>query len=193
MVCAPMLGAHPIKLTSWNFAMVRFVSAVELSNISLEGRSTLHRIVASTNKLDGDFEVVVPEPERFDLSVPPQGKLVVYVEDMKSVTYLDLAVSDRLDTRRYPKIVATLVELRHLDDNRYFAAGDISFHGTTRREESEVVIRWLDNSTIEVKGELIIDVRDYNVEVPRLITSTIEPDVRIRMRMVLKKISSSAL
>ena len=168
--------------------MARFVSVVELSNMSLQGESTLHRIVASTNKLDGEFELAVLEPGQFDLSVPPRGRLVIYVEDLKSVTYLDLAVSDRLDTRRYPRVVATLVELRQLEENRFFAAGDISFHGTTRREESEVVIRWLDNNTIEVKGELVIDVRDYNVEVPRMITSTIEPEVTVRMRMVLKQV-----
>jgi hypothetical protein len=169
--------------------MARFEALAQLSNLALQGQTSLHPILVSTDKMTGVFEIGMAQPGAFDLAEPPTGQLEIYVEDLKSESYLDVAVRDRLNTRRYPKIVAVLTELREheTEKGRYLAVGDISFHGVTRREAGEISVRWLDDITIEVKGEIWIDVRDYDVEIPRLITSTFEPSVKVRLRMMLKR------
>jgi hypothetical protein len=169
--------------------MARFKALAQLSNLALQGQSSFHSILASTDKMSGVFEIQVAEPGEFDLSTPPSGSFEVFVDDLSSETYVDVAVRERLNTRRYPRIVAVLTELREheAEKGRYLAVGDISFHGVTRREAGEISVRWLDDITIEVKGEIWIDVRDYDVEIPRLITSTFEPSVKVRLRMMLKR------
>jgi len=169
--------------------MARFEILENLSNLSLQGQTSLHAILASTDKLAGAFDIEVTEPGVFDLSAPMEGSLEIYVDDLRTESYLDVAVRDRLNTRRYPKIVASLTGMRPHEDEagRFLATGDITFHGETCSQSSEISVRWMDDDTIEVKGEIWIDVREFKVELPKMITSSVEPDVRARLRLMLKR------
>jgi hypothetical protein len=170
--------------------MARFEPVRERSILSLEGESSLHPIHTSTDKIEGFFEVGVLKPGSFDLSVPPKGGFEVYVEDLKSdFSYLDRVVQDRLDIRRFPRIRANLIELRPQGDG-YAAVGEIVFHGATVRLEDEVDITWLDDTTIEVKGEMMIDVTRFNVQAPKLVSISVESEVKIKLKLILKQVGA---
>jgi hypothetical protein len=171
--------------------LARFEPVLDRSNLSLEGQTSLHPIHTSTNKMEGFFEIGVGEPGQFDLSDAPSGNFVVYVMDLKSnYPYLDRVVHDRLDTRRFPRIRASIVELRESGNGRFTAIGDISFHGVSVRTEGEVRIIWLDDSTVEVNGEVVVDVRKHDVDPPKLVSITNDPQVLAKLKLVLKQVDN---
>jgi len=172
--------------------MIRFEPLTDRSKLSLVAQSSLHPINTSTNKLEGFFEVGVIEPRQFDLSVAANGRLEVYADDLKSdYSYVDRIMQTHLDTRRFPSIKAKLTNLRDKGNGRYFAVGEISFHGTTQRVENELTIAWLDDATIEIKGEADFDVRDFKVEPPTLMSISLQPVLKVKLKYVLKRVNTS--
>jgi polyisoprenoid-binding protein YceI len=156
------------------------------SELVLEARSSLHPIRTATRQLSGRLEAEVGEDGRISPEPLPSGRLEVRVEDLKAGNALyDRAMQDQLDTRRYPTIVAELVELRPLNGSgRYRARGDLTFHGATRRLESEVRLAPAGQRLIELEGELRFDVRDFGVKLPRLLMLQVFPDVRVSVHLV---------
>ena len=168
--------------------MVRFEVVRNRSKLMVEGQSTLHPIHTSTNKLTGYFEAELDLDGQLNLSIPPTGYLEVYIEDMKAdQEYIDRVVQIRLDTRRFPMIKAKLVSVSERGEGRYFAVGDISFQGVTRRAENELSITWLDNQNLSISGELTINVRDYEITPPSLMTIKIQPEVKVNLNLVVKR------
>jgi polyisoprenoid-binding protein YceI len=168
--------------------MARFQLVRGQSQLSLDGRSSLHPIHTASTELEGYLEVEL-DNGRLDLSVPPTGRFEVPVESLKAGNELyDLEMRRRLDTRRYPTIVAELLELRTLaSGTRYQAVGDLTFHGVTRRYEGEVRITPLDEHTLEVSGERMFDVRDFNMEPPKLLIFKVYPEVQVMLKAVAKQ------
>ena len=168
-------------------SVAHFEPIPDLSILSLEGQTSLQPIHTSTNKLEGSFDIALSEPGKFDLSVPPNCNFEIYVSDLKSnAPYLDRVVQERMDMRRFPHIRAAITNLQEKGENIYAAVGQLTFHGVTAREEGELFIKWLDDTTIEVKGEIVIDVRNYGIDPPRLVAITNDPQVRARLKLVLR-------
>jgi hypothetical protein len=53
-----------------------------------------------------------------------------------------------------------------------------------------VTIIWLDDATIEVNGEIVVDVRNYNVDPPKLVSITNDPQVMAKLKLVLKQVDT---
>lgn len=170
--------------------MAKFRSVRERSKLSMAGRSSLHPVQASTTQLEASLEATVLPAGRLDLTAPVTGRLEVDVESLKSGNDLyDLEMRRRLDTRRFPTIVAQVVEWRELDGNgRCRVIGDLSFHGVTRRVEGDVTIRLLGNRTLDVSGELTFDVRDFGVNPPTILMVKVFPDIRVSLQVVGERV-----
>jgi polyisoprenoid-binding protein YceI len=169
--------------------MAKFLPILDRSEITLEGQSRLHPIRATTNELEAHFEVELLTDGQLDLATQPSGFIEVLVEDLKSMNPLyDREVRKRLDMRRYPKIRADVVEFREaLGENRYLAVGDVAFHGVTQRLEDELIVKQLGEGTIEIRGEITINVRDFKVNPPNLPMVGIMPTVQVKLRLVLER------
>lgn len=169
--------------------MAKFLLVLDRSEITLEGQSRLHPIHASSRELEGYFEAELRAGGQLDLSTQPSGRVEVLVEDLKSMNPLyDREVRKRLDMRRFPKIRAEVVEFREaLGENRYLAVGDVAFHGVTQRLEDELIVRQLDEHTLEIHGEITINVRDFKVNPPNLPMVGIMPTVHVKLRLVLDR------
>lgn len=169
--------------------MAKFLPILDRSEITLEGQSRLHPIRATTNEIEAQFEAELLADGQLDLSAQPSGSIEVQVEDLKSMNPLyDREVRKRLDMRRYPKIKADVVEIREaLGENRYLAVGDVSFHGVTQRVEDELIVKQLGEDTLEIQGEITINVRDFKVNPPNLPMVGIMPTVQVKLRLVLDR------
>jgi polyisoprenoid-binding protein YceI len=169
--------------------MAKFLPILDRSEITLEGQSRLHPIRATTNELEAHFEVELLADGQLDLATQSSGSIEVLVEDLKSMNPLyDREVRKRLDMRRYPKIRADVVEIREaLGENRYLAVGDVAFHGVTQRLEDELIVKQLGEGTIEIRGEITINVRDFKVNPPNLPMVGIMPTVQVKLRLVLER------
>ena len=169
--------------------MGKFQIVPNRSRLSLEGQSSMHPIESSTTQLEGHLEAELLDSGQLDLAAPPSGRFELAVEDLKTGNDLyDLEMKRRLDTRRYPMIVAELLELRSLNqDNRYRAAGNLTFHGVTRRLEGDVTIIQVDERTLEIGGEQTFDVRDFHVTPPKLLMLKVYPEVKVTLKAVVKR------
>lgn len=160
------------------------------SLLSLEARSSLHPIQTTTTDLEGSFEAQWLDDGRLDLSVPPTGQLEVQIESLKSGNALyDLEMRRRLDTRRYPRIVARIVEVCDQIGQRCRTIGEVSFHGATQQLEDELVITRLDDGRLTIKGDITVDIRSFNIEPPKLLTVKVFPEVTIVLDVVAEEVN----
>lgn len=164
--------------------MAKFEFVAGRSELSLEAESSVHPIHASTTKLEGYFEAELLANGQLDLSTPPAGRLEVYIENLESGNKLiDRETQRRLNIRRFPSIVAKVVEIRPGDsDGHYRATGDLTFHGETRQLENGLTVRQLDQRTIEISGQITVDVRNFGVEPPKLFMLKVHPDVKATLK-----------
>ena len=66
--------------------------------------------------------------------------------------------------------------------------GKLSFHGATKPVEGEVTLRVVDGGhAIEVVGERAFDIRDYDLEPPRLLMLKVYPDIKVRGHVVAER------
>jgi polyisoprenoid-binding protein YceI len=170
--------------------MPKFAPVSGRSELSLVAESSIHPIRASTTKLEGFFEAELLDDGHLDLSVAPSGRLEVYVENLESGNKLiDREAQRRLNIRRFPSIIAEIVEIRKIEGNgNYKAAGDLTFHGETQRYEDGLALTQLDEHTIEMSGEITVDMRDFGIEPPKLLMVKVYPEVKVRLNVVAKRV-----
>jgi hypothetical protein len=86
--------------------VARYRIIAERSRLWVEARSSLHPIKAESGEVSGYVEIEIGAGGP-DLKVPPQGRIDVNVESLKTGNVLyDREVEKRLDTRKYPRIAA---------------------------------------------------------------------------------------
>jgi polyisoprenoid-binding protein YceI len=155
------------------------------SRVWTESRSSVHPIHGEADGLHGEMDVRLLDG-RLDLSVPPRIRLELDVERLKSGNALyDGEMLRRIAARRFPTIVGEVTEMRELDSsNRYQVAGALSFHGVTRPEDGEITVEINDGRTLVIDGEQTFDVREFDVEPPKLLMLKVHPDVTVRVHLV---------
>jgi hypothetical protein len=53
--------------------------------------------------------------------------------------------------------------------------------------EDDLLIQQIDERTIEIQGEINLDVRDFKVEPPKLLALKVHPDVKAKLRFVVER------
>jgi len=166
---------------------MRYRLIPESSKVWAEARSSLHPIRSETSGLEGYIEAEIAEG-RADLSVAPKARVQLDAARVKTGNPLyDTELSRRLETRKYPRITGEVREVKALAANRYHVKGDLSFHGVTHSVEGDVTLRIVNDTTIELEGENVIDIRKFGLEPPRLLMLKVYPDVRIRGRVLAER------
>lgn len=168
--------------------MARFRIVPDKSAVLIEASSSLHPIHTRTVGLVGFLEVDVHEGV-IDTAAHPQGQLSLRVDRLSSGNRLeDRELQRRIDARRHPTIDGRLERMTKANgDGRYRVAGDLTFHGVTRRCEDDLVITPLDDRTLRVEGESSFDIRDFGMEPPRIFMLRVHPDVKVRIEVVAEK------
>lgn len=172
--------------------MTKFRAVPGRSLLLLEGQSSLHPVRTSTTDMEGYLEAELLDGNHVDFRVSPMGRLEVDVESLKAGNELyDLEMQRRLDPRRYPTIVAELIELRPLNvQGQYHAVGNLSFHGVTRRLEGVMTIIRLDDRSLELSGEHTFDVRTFRVTPPQVFTFKVNPVIQVTLRAIVERVDS---
>lgn len=168
----------------------RYRIVPERSQLWAEARSSLHPIRMETDGFEGFIEADTHDGHlRFD--VAPKAHLELDVDRIKSGNRIyDYELERRLETRRYPRIKGEVSDVLPLDGrDRCRVRGDLSLHGVTKRVEGEVTFRVLDDDTIEIEGEKVIDMRTFGLEPPTLLVLKVHPEVKIRARLVAERVS----
>jgi polyisoprenoid-binding protein YceI len=156
----------------------------EASLMSLDGRSTLHLIHAETSGLTGWIDSdLAREPGRTTVHA---GKLVIPLSQLSSGNALyDAELRRRVDTRRYPTATAELSGWQPTSTpGSYRVTGNITVRGTTRVTEDEMWLSVEDERTVILNGTHLFDIRDFNIDPPRLLTVRVQPEVTIAVALV---------
>jgi hypothetical protein len=160
--------------------------------LAIYARSNLGPIRWEGTEVSGTFDAELTD-STVDTSVPPEGRLELQLERLTSgnVVY-DAELLRRLEVRRYPLAAA---EIRFLDavghHNRYQAQAELTLHGVTRAITGTVAVEIENTSVIQVYGEKVVDIRDFNIPAPTVLRLRIYPDVRVRMKLLAERESSA--
>jgi polyisoprenoid-binding protein YceI len=115
------------------------------------------------------------------------GRIEVPVATLRSGNPLeDAELQRRVDARRYPTIAGEVRTAAALeDDGRFRVEGDLTFHGVTKAVTGEVRVT-VDGDSLRMEGEQTFDVRQFGIKPPRILMLRVEPDVRVRIELVLE-------
>lgn len=167
--------------------MPKFRIIPERSLVWMDASSSLHPIHATGAGLEGWFEAEVGGGG-IDLSVPPRGRLELAVELLSSGNPLyDREMRRRVQARRHPTIVGELREMQALDrPGHYRVRGDVTFRGVTRTVEDVMTVE-LDGRTIQLEGKHTFDIRDFEMEAPKILMLKVHPEVAVRVQIVAEQ------
>jgi polyisoprenoid-binding protein YceI len=168
--------------------VTRFRVVPGSSTVETEMRSSLHPIHAASGQLSGVIEGVLGADGKPDLQAPHGARLELPVESIRSGNRLqDMEMQRRMEARRWPAIRVTVRRVWPLDDTgRCRAQVEVGAHGRSREVEGEFSLR-IDGGRATVEGEHVFDVRDFGLSPPRFLAFKVEPDVRVRVRVVAEE------
>jgi polyisoprenoid-binding protein YceI len=165
--------------------MTRFRIVPDESTVRIDARSSVHPLHGEADDLEGYLDVELADGQ-VDLSQPVAMRFEVPVDRLRSGNPLyDDELQRRLDARKFPTIVG---EARQVSEGgsmgRYRARGDVTVRGVTRTFEGELRVTTTDQQTLVVEGEEVFDIRDFNLEPPRILLLRVYPEVKVSLRLV---------
>jgi hypothetical protein len=155
------------------------------SGVWINARSNLHPINTETHGLEGWVEAAPSSDGSLDLTVPVTGSLELSAERLSSGNGLyDRELRRRIDSRRFPVIVGQITHVTGTDERgRYMVTGDLSFHGRVRTFEHDMSIQVIDDTAIEMRGEYVFDIREFNMQPPSMLMLKVYPEVAVRVEL----------
>jgi polyisoprenoid-binding protein YceI len=156
------------------------------SSIETEVRSSLHPIHGRATELAGEVTGEFDGDGAPRLDLPHGGWVEIPVDAIKSGNRLnDMEMQRRAESGRYPTIRFEVTKAWQLDGTgRYRASMAVTAHGRSRAFEEDFSLE-VDGSRLVLQGEHTFDMRDFGVDPPRILTLRVEPQIRVRVRLVV--------
>jgi polyisoprenoid-binding protein YceI len=165
--------------------MARFRVVPDESRLWAEARSSLHPIHVETAGLTGTIEADVSDGKA-TLRAP--FRVEIDAERLRSGNGLvDGELQRRLETRKFPRVIAAVREVTARDAQRLTLRGELTLHGVSQTTDAEVSVRVVDDDTLEIEGEKVIDMQDYGLTPPKLLMFRVFPEVKVRARLRAKR------
>ena len=95
----------------------------------------------------------------------------------------------RMHARGHPSIEWRVKKVSALSGGRCRATADVTVHGRTRSFEGEFKMSAAPGLLV-VEGVHEFDMRDFGIEPPRFFWLWIEPQVRVRVKVVARQVST---
>ncbi len=164
--------------------MVRYNIDSDRSELSAEARSSLHPIHSQTRQLSGWVEAVLVDGA-VDTAQPANARIELSTESIQADNALvNREIQKRLDARRYPTVVVEIHQVVGPSEGRYEVHGELALRHVTKPVTGHATLVAGDDSTLEITGELTIDVRDFDLDPPKLLGMRVYPDVAVSVRIV---------
>lgn len=170
----------------------RYEFVPDESQVWIEGSSSVHPIRAAATGLSGWVEIT-PTRSGLRAGSAVSGEVRVAVERLESGNSLvDRETRRRIDAGRFPEIVGTAVGSERIAADRVRIDGDLAFRGETRRVQGELVVSVPGGGgssegsagRVVLEGTQRFDVRDWNLQPPRLGLLKVHPEIEVRVRLV---------
>jgi polyisoprenoid-binding protein YceI len=164
---------------------LRYIFDSTHSCVWVNARSNLHPINTETRGLEGYVELTLDAAGHPDLSVPVAGTLTLLANRLSSGNHLyDLELKRRIDARTYPTIEGRIVSVTPGDGpGRCLVTGDLTFHGRTRTFAHDMVISSPEPGSIQLQGEYVFDLREFNMKPPSMLMVKVYPQIAVRVNL----------
>lgn len=158
------------------------------SSIETEVRSSLHPIHSQAGALTGEVAGEFDSEGRLRLDLPHGGWVEVPVVELRSGSRLsDMEMQRRAEAGRYPVIRFEVTKAWRVNgSDRYRASVDVIAHGRTRRIEEDFTLA-IDGERVVLEAQHTFDIRDFGVSPPRIFMLKVEPQVKVRVRLVAEE------
>jgi hypothetical protein len=181
-------GRDQVKAVPEELHYERFEVVSAESSLSFFATAQLFPVYGKASEMSGYVEAVWNPNGTLAVRPLPKMHLELKVESLRTGNELqDREMWKLIDSKRFPRIVA---ELRELNagalHGRYAAAGQITLAGLARRYEGELLPARAGDE-VRIGGDISVDVRDYGLKSMKLMVLSVEPLVRVRLRMVARK------
>ena len=154
------------------------------SVVMIDARSSVGPITFGAIGVTGTIEAAV-SGQRVCASPFPTAHLEVEVAQLRSGNSLyDAELLRRIDARRHPTVELDLQACTPVGSTgRYQIHGEVTFHGVSRPLDGTVLVTMSSERALMVRGEQVIDIRDFGVGSPTVLMLRIYPDVSVGLQI----------
>jgi len=162
-LCSFVIGQNAVPVTI----------DLDKSYLSYDGSHPAHKWSGTSNQIIGSFLYNKSDPElsTVDLYVP-----VITIDSKNSNR--DSNMLDVVEDYFYPVVRFTSSTIERMD-NRYQINGEIDFHGVKKKISIPVDLQ-INGEVITVESIFNIQLTDYNIKRPSLLTIKIKDTIQIR-------------
>lgn len=163
---------------------VRYVVDATRSAILVQARSTVGTLSFGSSRLGGEVWLA-PDGAGIDLATPPTAVVTVPMDSLTSGnTLYDAELQRRLSIRRFPQVTLELTQVTGVNGTDYQATGVVTLHGVTATLSGVVDLSFPEPGVLMATGEHVMDVREFDIDVPTVLMLRIYPDVSISLQLV---------
>lgn len=160
----------------WVMALFRLTSR---STAHFEARSSLHPIKAQCKSVTGYLRATMNPDGVIDPENGVEGRIEIPIVALASGNPLyDRELRKRMESDRYPTIIGDLKTAIHEGEGRYRVGGDIMVRGQSQEASEEMEISLAAN-VLHLTGSHTFDMRDFQIEPPRLAMIKVHPEVTV--------------
>ena len=155
--------------------------------VLVEARSNVGEVSFGTRALSGGMELVRLDG-RVDTTSHPCVQLSVPLASLTSGNALyDAELQQRLAVQRYPVVTISLTDSQPAGGDDYLVSGQVTLHGVTALLRGAVTVTFPDDESVLVVGEQVVDIRDFEIDLPSVLMLRIYPDVKVSLHLVARR------
>jgi polyisoprenoid-binding protein YceI len=163
--------------------MTHYRIVSDRSKLSSEAKSSVHPIHAHSRGVSGWVDAEVKDGV-LDTAQPASARIEMSTESLRADNPLvNREIQKRLDARRYPTVVAEIQQVTEGAGDRYQVSGQLTLRQTTGPVTGWAVLVSDNDDTLEVSGEITLDVRDFQLEPPKLLGMKVHPEVTVTIQI----------
>jgi polyisoprenoid-binding protein YceI len=163
--------------------MTRFSIVPERSELAAVATSSVHPIHGSARRLDGWIEASVVDGV-VDTEQPASAQIELQTTALQADNVLvNREIQRRLDARRYPVVRADVTQVSGPSGGRYNVSGKLSLRHVTHEVSGTAEMRMHGDGAMQVDGELTLDLRDFQLDPPKLLGLRVYPQVAVTVQI----------
>lgn len=164
--------------------MTAYRTVSQRCELTARARSSLHPIQAETRELTGEIEATIVDGV-LDLDQPASAHIELALATLRADNPLvNREIQKRLDARRFPTATVTVSKVSEPHNDGYEVLGELTLRAITRPITARAALISGDRQSLEVSGELTLDVRDFELDPPKLLGLRVYPEVAVSVRIV---------
>lgn len=155
--------------------------------LAVQASSSLHPIRAEARELAGEIDAELADGV-LDPSAPTGARVELATAALRAGNpLLDRELQGRLEARRYPRVAAWVTEVSGPVDGAYDVHGELTLRHVTRPVTARATLVSGDRRSLEVSGVLTLDMRDFQLDPPKLLGLRVDPEVAVTVRIVAER------